>query len=159
MWVDSGGAKVKKVAPFRELAGGTLDIKFVMALLRVASGAPKPRSVMLKYLGKDIQENDLLKIAEAAGKTYDQRSINHLAMREAARKRIRAREVLLKVCHTLGLSGSDLDYGAVEAMADKITAGLKERRSEIEKIRNISWNTKAIKRAVEELERLTSMAD
>lgn len=154
MWVDDGGAKVKKVAPIRELPGGSLDVKFILSLLRAAAGTPNNRSVMLKYLGKDIGEEQLLQIAADAGKRRDARVIHSEALKEAAKTRIKARQIIVKVCEAIGRSGSDLDYMAVDQMADVLINGLKEKYVEMEQFRRISWSVKAIRQAVDELERL-----
>jgi hypothetical protein len=155
IWVDAGGAKAKKVAPVRELPGNCLDIDFTMALLRAAAGAPAKKTVAFKYLGKEITEEELVALATDLGKRLGERDVKFLAREEAAKRRIKSRAVLLKVCQALGFSGSDMDYLAVEAMADKIIAGFASKNEDMRLCGNILYNAKSISKAAAELERLT----
>lgn len=61
MWADAGGVKIKKVAPIREMKG--LELSFAAALLRASAGK-KVWNPAWKYLGKDMSEQDLLKLAK-----------------------------------------------------------------------------------------------
>lgn len=62
MWADSGGIKTKKIAKIRELEKG-LDPVFVAALLR-ATSEKKTWNPTWKYLGKEMSEQDLKKLAK-----------------------------------------------------------------------------------------------
>lgn len=155
MWVDAGGAKVKKVAPVRELKDGSLDVTFIMALLRAAAGPPAKRSIFPKWLGKDVTEDELLAVAKDIGARMNERDIKFMAREEAAKKRLRSRQVLLKVCQALDIGSGELDYQAVEAMADKIIKAFASKEEDMRVCRNILYNARSIRKASEELERLT----
>ena len=72
MWVDAGGIKVKKVAPIREL--NSIELDFASGLLRASSGK-KESSPVWKYLGKELTEGDLLKLAKETSDYRKEREI------------------------------------------------------------------------------------
>jgi hypothetical protein len=155
MFIDAGGAKVKKVAPIRELKNGGLEETFTMALLRAAAEKPIQRTKAWKYLGKDMTEDELLDVAKDAGYHKDARDIRYMVRQEVAKKRLRAYHILNKFCMAVGIS-ADIDYDTIESQVDRLDRAFHIKQKEQDACRSILHNIQNITLCAEELKKLVS---
>jgi len=124
MWADAGGVKIKKVAKIRELEKG-LEPGFIAALLR-ASSEKKTWNPMWKYLGKDISESDLRKIAKDLYETKRNKDISYEVSEEVRKinaegKSVMALERIRSLLKTSRWGGNVWNNDVIDSICKKIT--------------------------------------
>lgn len=125
IYVNEGGCKIQKVAPVRELKDGVLDISFTRAMLRAAAGKPVSKNTLWKYMGTDMTEEQILKLAGEMGAKKDDRLFKREVDKKAAEKRQRSYSILKKFAESVGL-GDYLEYGGIEEVADRMAKAYKD---------------------------------
>ena len=153
IYVNEGGCKIQKVAPVRELKDGNLDVGFIRAMLMVAAGKPAAKTTLWKYMGQDMTEEQILKLATEMGVKQEERTIQHLANRKSAEKRQRSYAILKKFAESVGL-GSYLEYGGIEEVADRMAKAYKANLDVNVYADRIRQNAKQIADATKELSEL-----
>ena len=147
MYAGETMLKIKKVAQIREMPNKCLDFDFIKSLLRNA--ADKVDSTPLwKYYGKDLTEEDILKLAEEKGHIKSNREIEEKATKIAATKRLGSYKAIKKIKETLGVYGyGDEPYNCINEIIDDIVKNKKL----LGKIDVIQSNYNGIKKAIEDL--------
>lgn len=152
MWVDAGGCKVKKVAPVRDLKDGSIDPDFCRAMFRVQAGKPPEKTTLWKYLGQEMSEEDILKVAEELGHLRTGKNIEFEAKTQAAKLRQRSRGILKKFAESidfreLGWS----DSLSIDELADKMVAAYHKNRDAQRQAGDIIRGAKQIREAADAL--------
>jgi hypothetical protein len=123
MWVDKGGVKIKKVAPLRDLKSG-LDALFVGALMR-ASVVKQIKNPLWKYLGSDLTEDDLRRIAiELYGSDRERDIKNEVEKRvkatNAEHKSVQAMARVVEALRSYGWGKDVWEESEIVAACEKI---------------------------------------
>lgn len=141
MWADTGGIKVVKVAPHRELEGGSLDLPFTKAMLRVAS-TPVVRSPCWKYLGRDLKEEDLLAIAKEKAFAISDKEIEDRAKKKAASMRLGSYKAVKEITKAIGSRAFCDVFGRESFSSGVDDAWIKDVVSRIYSLTRIEFLTK-----------------
>jgi len=152
MWVDGGGTKVKKIASIRELNPNGLNPDFCRAMFRAQSGS-QPKTLLWKYLGKEMTESDLVKLVSELGKSLGERDVAYLARKESAKIRQRSWETLKKFAEAINyrdLEGYSKNL-SVDEVATRMVQAYKESKEVHFVAKNIMCNAKQIKKSADDL--------
>ena len=148
MWADSSSVKIKKVAPLRELKNG-LSLEFVPALLRASAGKAE-RTYVWKYLGKEMDEKDLLKLAKDTYEENKERGIELEVKKRVAAINAEANsaKALREIINVLKLS----TWGAEDWSPSMILEICKKIKASEESV----YTARRIERNIEEIKALAS---
>jgi len=117
IYVTKGGLRTKKIAPFREMPAGALEMDFTRSLMRAAVSLAEYRNSQLaldleearkkaafaaKYGGRELTEEDVDALASERAVRLDQEQIESRSRRKVAERRLRSYEALKRIAHEAG---------------------------------------------------------
>jgi hypothetical protein len=151
MWVDGGGAKVKKIAPIRELKDGSLDPDFCRAMFRAKAERPQKTTVW-KYLGKELTQEDLLKLAQELGHLRTGKNIEREVTLKAAKVRQRSWGILKKFAEAINYRALGYsDSISIEDVANQMVEAYRKSQQANFIANNIICGAKQIRKAADDL--------
>lgn len=153
MELDAGGLKKTKVAPYRELKDGAMDINFNRAMLRAVSTPVNERKDLWKLLGKDLTEAEIEAYIKAKIKSQKDDEVGHRVACKIDEEQKKVWKVLTLFFEASGL-GTYIDKrDSAEAIALKLLQGYKDTQKVLNAYRNLSFNIKNAKVLISELEK------
>jgi hypothetical protein len=155
MYLNEGGLRVQKVAPIRVLKDNCLDIDFTRSLLR-SSGDQSltPKNSLWKYAGKEVSEEQLLEIAKELGHIKNEYTVKWEVDKKVNEEKIKAWAVLQKFAEATDM-GRYFEDGTIDEIATRMIKSYKEYGEKQNALERILYNSRAIKQAAYELEKLT----
>jgi len=150
MWVNSGGTRVQKVAPLREIKNG-IDLDFARALMRASAGKNLVKSSLWKYVGEEITEEKIMVLAKEQGHIYNERQIKSEAERMSRDERERAWSIL-KMFAEMAHFQYDLKSGEAEVIAKSLFESYKKRQNLTAAASNMQYHVKEMRKLMDRLE-------
>jgi hypothetical protein len=145
MEVNSGGPRVVKVAPIRELKDGCLDIEFNRSLMRAMSCKISPKNNLWKYAGKEMTEEEILDLSKSKHKEDEGRRLALLAKNMIEDEKKKAWAILEKFARLSGYSSHALHSGEIEKVVDDLQTEFNKQRRIIGESNTILRNIHLIK--------------
>jgi hypothetical protein len=138
--------RIKKVAPIREMPNNCLDFDFIKSLLRNAA-TKVDSNPLWKYYGRDLNEQEILKLAEEKGHIKSDWEIKNKATEIAATKRLGSYKAIKKLREAMGVHNWGEPYEAI----DEIINAIVENKAKISEIDAIKAKYNNLKMSVDKL--------